>query len=198
MADYHDGVSNLPISSKYRSLPDKPISESEREDFAARLNEEFARGTLDQDDYRRLLDTVFAARTNGDLLPVAEKLPVRQTYDQPGIVAAALERLEKEGPVDRSRSVMIGDREYDAAGARASGLACLGVGWGFGTPEELLGAGAEAVCADAAELQRRILARVAGTEPAGAEPAGTGPAGTGPGAGSGAGGVVDEAADGAS
>ena len=47
--------------------------------------------------------------------------------------------------------------------------------------------------ADAAELERRILARVAGTEPAG-----TGPAGVGPGAGSGAGGVVDEAADGAS
>lgn len=87
MADYHDRVSNLPISSKYRSLPDKPINESEREDFAARLNEEFARGTIGQDDYRRLLDTVFAARTNGDLLPVAEKLPARQTYDQPGIVA---------------------------------------------------------------------------------------------------------------
>lgn len=118
--------------------------------------------------------------------------------DKPGIVAAALERLEETGPLDRSRSVMIGDREYDAAGARSSGLACLGVGWGFGTAVELLGAGAEAVCTDAAELQRRILTRVAGTEPGGTGSVGTGPVGTGLGAGNGAGGVVDEAADGAS
>lgn len=80
-------MSNLPISSKYRSLPDQPVTEAEREDLARRLNEGFSRGTIDQDDYSRLLDVVFAAKTNGDLLPVAEVLPVKQTYDQPAIVA---------------------------------------------------------------------------------------------------------------
>ncbi|MCT1460170.1 DUF1707 domain-containing protein [Aestuariimicrobium sp. p3-SID1156] len=80
-------MNNLPISSKYRSQPDKPITEAEREDLATRLNEEFARGKVDEDDYRRLLDVVFAARTNGDLVPVAEVLPARATHDQPAIVA---------------------------------------------------------------------------------------------------------------
>ncbi len=39
-------------------------------------------------------------------------------------------------------TLMIGDRFYDAEGARAVGIDCLGVLWGFGSEEELARAGA--------------------------------------------------------
>lgn len=80
-------MSNLPISSKYRSQPDEPVSEAEREGWSRQLNEQFTRGAIDQDTYRQLLDQVFAARTNSDLVPVVEQLPARPTYQQPAIVA---------------------------------------------------------------------------------------------------------------
>ncbi len=51
-------------------------------------------------------------------------------------------------------AVKIGDRYFDIEGARANGVRALGVAWGFGSRAELLDAGAEAVAADAAELQR--------------------------------------------
>ena len=79
-------MSNLPISSKYRSTPDKPVDDAEREDLAMRLNEAFTKGTIDQEDSSRLLDGIYAASTLGQLLPVAEALPVRSTYGQPAIV----------------------------------------------------------------------------------------------------------------
>ncbi|GLZ54519.1 HAD hydrolase-like protein [Actinomycetospora sp. NBRC 106378] len=40
---------------------------------------------------------------------------------------------------------LVGDRHHDVDGARAHGLPCVGVTWGFGGREELLGAGAAAV-----------------------------------------------------
>jgi phosphoglycolate phosphatase len=42
---------------------------------------------------------------------------------------------------DPAHAVMIGDREHDAIGAKANGLASIGVTWGYGTREELLAAG---------------------------------------------------------
>lgn len=42
-------------------------------------------------------------------------------------------------------TVMIGDRLHDVAGAQAHGLRCIGAGWGYGGPGELLAAGAEPV-----------------------------------------------------
>lgn len=41
--------------------------------------------------------------------------------------------------------LMIGDRDHDVEGARANGVDCIGVGWGFGGRDELLGAGAVTV-----------------------------------------------------
>ena len=39
---------------------------------------------------------------------------------------------------------MVGDREHDVVGARAAGIATIGVAWGFGAPGELERAGAAA------------------------------------------------------
>jgi len=80
-------VSNLPISSKYRSQAALPVDDDEREDLVARLNSAFGDGVVTQDQYRALLDRVFEARTLGDLLPVVEVLPSRPTHDAPAIVA---------------------------------------------------------------------------------------------------------------
>ncbi|MHA7286108.1 HAD hydrolase-like protein [Arthrobacter sp. MDT3-44] len=50
------------------------------------------------------------------------------------------------------RAVMVGDRRHDVEGARANGLACVGVAWGFAAPGELEDAGAAAVVRSADEL----------------------------------------------
>ncbi len=42
---------------------------------------------------------------------------------------------------DPAQAVMIGDRKHDAIGAKANGLASIGVTWGYGSREELLDAG---------------------------------------------------------
>ena len=40
------------------------------------------------------------------------------------------------------RVIMVGDREHDVLGAMHNGMSCIGVTWGYGSPEELLKAGA--------------------------------------------------------
>lgn len=57
---------------------------------------------------------------------------------------------------DRARTVMIGDRKYDVAGAKARGLRCIGVRWGSAAPGELEAAGAEAIV-DSPEALGRLL-----------------------------------------
>lgn len=44
---------------------------------------------------------------------------------------------------DRSRVLMVGDREHDVLGAHAAGIDCLGILYGFGSGEELAHAGAD-------------------------------------------------------
>jgi phosphoglycolate phosphatase len=44
-------------------------------------------------------------------------------------------------------AVMVGDRLHDVEGAHAHGLPAIGVLWGIGDADELLGAGAAALCA---------------------------------------------------
>lgn len=79
-------MSNLPISSKYRSTPDVAVDDAEREEVTSRLNEAFAAGSLDEDAYRRMLDVTYAAKTLGELAPVVENLPALSTHSQPAAV----------------------------------------------------------------------------------------------------------------
>ncbi|MFT4218545.1 MAG: DUF1707 domain-containing protein [Micropruina sp.] len=79
-------MDNLPISSKYRSRPLEPLGDGEREELAGRLNEEFARGAIDTDDYRAMLDRVFAARTLGDVAEVVAALPAKDTFVVPAVI----------------------------------------------------------------------------------------------------------------
>jgi phosphoglycolate phosphatase len=47
---------------------------------------------------------------------------------------------------------MIGDRHHDIVGALNNGFRAIGVTWGYGTADELRGAGAECLAARPAEL----------------------------------------------
>lgn len=59
-------------------------------------------------------------------------------------------------PVARDRAVMVGDRCYDVTGARALGIPCIGVTYGYGSPDELRTAGAAAL-ADSPDALAALL-----------------------------------------
>jgi phosphoglycolate phosphatase len=48
----------------------------------------------------------------------------------------------QEERIDPGSACMVGDRRHDVEGARAHGIPCLGVLWGYGSHEELRAAGA--------------------------------------------------------
>ena len=63
-----------------------------------------------------------------------------------------LEYALKEAAVDPSKTLMIGDRSHDMIGARNNGMKGIGVLYGYGSRDELLGAGAHRVCATPGEI----------------------------------------------
>lgn len=81
-------MSDLPISSPYRSRPEAPVGDRERDELTARLNSAFTNGNLDSDDYQVRLDRLFAASKMGELVPVVDGLPPMQTYDNPANITS--------------------------------------------------------------------------------------------------------------
>lgn len=65
--------------------------------------------------------------------------------------------LERCGEDDLSRAVMIGDRFYDIEGAKAVGIASIGVLYGGGSREELEKAGADYLVSEPSEIAKIIL-----------------------------------------
>jgi len=55
------------------------------------------------------------------------------------------------------RTVMVGDRKYDILGAKAVGIASIGVLYGFGSRKELEEAGADYIAATVEELYDIII-----------------------------------------
>ena len=53
---------------------------------------------------------------------------------------------------------MIGDRKYDALGARAVGLPAIGALWGYGAAEELRDAGADPLIETPGEIFEAVEA----------------------------------------
>jgi DUF1707 SHOCT-like domain len=103
--------SNLPISSPYRSTPDAPVTEAERDRLNARLNAAYTAGTLDQEDYQARLDRLFAAKRLGELVPVVEGLPPLPTYSNPAIVTSSGGQpgeLSESRPPGRLTAVVVG------------------------------------------------------------------------------------------
>jgi phosphoglycolate phosphatase len=56
-------------------------------------------------------------------------------------------------------AAMIGDREFDMIGAKALGVTAIGALWGYGTREELVAAGADALAVSPVEAAEIALTR---------------------------------------
>lgn len=79
---------------------------------------------------------------------------LRKDETKTEIVKRALEGLNNP---DKKKVLMVGDRDYDAIGAKENGIKCAGVKFGFGTKEEFINNGAIAYVADTKELEKLIL-----------------------------------------
>ena len=65
--------------------------------------------------------------------------------------------LEKYPVADKAKTVMVGDRSHDIIGAKKTGIASIGVLYGYGDYEELSGAKADIIVGSVAELSRALL-----------------------------------------
>lgn len=65
--------------------------------------------------------------------------------------------LEKSNITDKSKVIMIGDRKHDIIGAKENGLESCGVLYGYGSQEELEGAGADFIAPTIQDLQKILL-----------------------------------------
>jgi phosphoglycolate phosphatase len=71
------------------------------------------------------------------------------SLDDKALLIGAVMQRESLAP---GTTVMVGDRSHDIVGAHANGVRAIGVLWGYGTRDELVQAGAEALAATPAEL----------------------------------------------
>lgn len=74
--------------------------------------------------------------------------------DKHEVIEAA---LEKAGVTDRTRAVMVGDREHDIIGAKKSSLSSVGVTYGYGSREELEKSGADRIAESVNDLTALLL-----------------------------------------
>ena len=87
-----------------------------------------------------------------NFVAIAADDPSLKSHDKKDL----LENLIAEQRIDVSRCVMIGDSTYDVEGAHATGMKVIAALYGYGTREELIGSGPDAMCESPSEL-RRIL-----------------------------------------
>jgi phosphoglycolate phosphatase len=69
------------------------------------------------------------------------------------------------GPADLRRVVMVGDRDHDVEGASHNGIDCIGVTWGFGSVDELDGAGAAMTVDTPGEVAAAVAATYRSVRP---------------------------------
>jgi phosphoglycolate phosphatase len=97
--------------------------------------------------------------------PLAEALDLSRFFVAVVGPSLASEDEQKTVTVGRSlqalspdaRPVMVGDRSHDIVAAHANDLPAIGVLWGIGTRDELLGAGADALAGSPAELAAMLV-----------------------------------------
>lgn len=70
------------------------------------------------------------------------------------VIARAINEL---GAANKQAALMVGDRDYDVAGAHQNGIECLGVTYGYGSRAELKGAGAEYIAVSAENTAELII-----------------------------------------
>lgn len=73
------------------------------------------------------------------------------------VIAEALKQLFGSESIDYSQIVMVGDRKFDVEGAKAFGMDCIGVTYGYAIDGELQEEGATHVVDSVSELQALLL-----------------------------------------
>lgn len=106
MIYYSLAMSELPLSSKYRTNPTGQVDDDERADLTERLSAEFTAGRIDQDDYLAKLDVIYNAAQLGDLAPVVATLPPRVTHGVPDIVLRSKNDTVSPGSVSPNRNLV--------------------------------------------------------------------------------------------
>src|SRR5438128_4315728 len=116
----YDGISEVltTLSQSGRRLF---VATSKPHVFATRIVEHFG--------LRHHFEHVFGSELDGTRV------------DKSDLLAYAL----KTAAVDPSKTLMIGDRSHDMVGAKNNGMQAIGVLYGYGNRDELLGAGARDV-----------------------------------------------------
>ncbi len=108
--------------------------------------EERCREILQRFELTELFDDVVGASMDGRIDTKLE------------VLEEAFRRFRERDPrFAKEDCVLIGDTKYDADGAREAGIDCIGVGYGFGTTEELLEHGAGRVYESLAALTEELL-----------------------------------------
>lgn len=74
--------------------------------------------------------------------------------EKPDVIAYALQQIPA---ASKEEICMIGDRKYDVFGAKANGIACIGVLYGHGSREELEQEGAEVFAESVSELRALLI-----------------------------------------
>jgi phosphoglycolate phosphatase len=96
----------------------------------------FAERIIEDSGLARHIRAVYGANLDGTL------------SDKTELISHIL-KAERIPPTDTS---MVGDRKYDMIGAKACGVFAVGALWGYGSREELVAAGASALCRCPTEL----------------------------------------------
>lgn len=102
----------------------------------------YADRIIDHFELRQFFSAVYGPDLGGKLDDKRDLL--RHAVSEQGIAAA--------------RALMIGDRAQDMRAARSNQMGALGVLYGYGTSEELTGAGAHWLCADVVALPAAVTA----------------------------------------
>ncbi len=160
------------LAPETTEVEQRALVEYYKSSFRARREE----GLLDEPLYEGIADLLHSLRDDGWLLAVATGKSDRglaaclaahglsdafvslQTADRhpskphPAMLEAAL----FEAGAQAAQAVMIGDTTFDVTMGRAAGVHAIGVAWGYHSPEDLRGAGANAIAADVAELSAML------------------------------------------
>ena len=96
--------------------------------------EHFARRILEHYDLEQYFQVICGALDEG---PNGTK---------PAVMRRAIREMEEKFGASKDKMIMIGDREHDIFGAKETGIASMGVLYGYGDREELEKAGADLIC----------------------------------------------------
>ncbi len=130
----HFGVKGLFENELYEGIPQllsRLKSEGKTVIMATSKPEIYARQIAEHFDIAKHFDYMAGSELSGARIAKNE------------VIEYALDSL---GITDRENCIMIGDRHHDINGAKKTGMKSIGVLWGYGSRNELEGAGADYIC----------------------------------------------------